>query len=133
VRLDIDLVAMSGGWTPTVHLSSHRNVKPIYRSDIACFVPGAFDRAQFGAGSMVGEQTWNGAIESGWLAGAQAAGVLGLKTNGQAQSFDDSTSMAFVPAGPCSARGLREKRLLTFKTTLPFLILNWHTSKATNR
>jgi hypothetical protein len=62
---EVDLVAMSGGWTPTVHLSSHRNVKPVYRSDISSFVPGAFDRAQFGAGSMVGEQSWDGAIASG--------------------------------------------------------------------
>jgi sarcosine oxidase subunit alpha len=73
MELDVDLVAMSGGWTPTVHLSSHRNVKPVYRSDIACFVPGGFDRAQFGAGAMVGCQTWSQAVDSGWQAGAQAA------------------------------------------------------------
>ncbi len=115
VRLDVDLVAMSGGWTPTVHLSSHRNVKPIYRSDIACFVPGSFDRAQFGAGSMVGEQTWHGAIESGWLAGAQAAGILGLKTNGQAKGFDDSTSMAFIPAGPLLGARSKGKAFIDFQ------------------
>ena len=97
---EVDLVAMSGGWTPTVHLSSHRNVKPVYRSDIACFVPGAFDRAQFGAGSMVGEQSWDGAIRSGWAAGAQAAGVLSLQSAGDAPTLQDGFGMAFVPAGP---------------------------------
>ena len=35
MELDVDLVALSGGWTPTVHLSSHRNVKPVYRADLA--------------------------------------------------------------------------------------------------
>ncbi|MBV5276813.1 sarcosine oxidase subunit alpha family protein, partial [bacterium] len=114
-RLTIDLVAMSGGWTPTVHLSSHRNVKPIYRRDIACFVPGAFDRAQFGAGSMVGEQTWAGAIQSGWLAGAQAAGVVGLQESGQAPSFDDATSMAFVPAGPLRGANSKGKAFIDFQ------------------
>ena len=115
VRLAVDLVAMSGGWTPTVHLSSHRNVKPIYRSDIACFVPGAFDRAQFGAGSMIGEQTWTGAIQSGWNAGAQAAGVLGLKVSGQAQGFDDSTSMAFIPVGPLLGAKSKGKAFIDFQ------------------
>ncbi|TJW70266.1 MAG: sarcosine oxidase subunit alpha, partial [Mesorhizobium sp.] len=37
-----DLVCMSGGWSPTVHLTSHLGVKPQYRDDIGGFVPGAF-------------------------------------------------------------------------------------------
>ncbi len=103
MQLQVDLVAMSGGWTPTVHLSSHRNVKPVYRSDIGGFVPGGFDRAQFGAGSMVGEQTWDGAIASGWSAGAQAAGVLSLQASGTAPVLQAGFGMAFVPAAPLRA------------------------------
>jgi sarcosine oxidase subunit alpha len=41
-QLDVDVIGMSGGWTPTVHLTSHRNVKPHYDPAIACFVPGRF-------------------------------------------------------------------------------------------
>ena len=44
---------MSGGWTPTLHLSSHRGIKPVYRADLGSFVPGGFDTGHFGAGSMV--------------------------------------------------------------------------------
>jgi methylglutamate dehydrogenase subunit C len=73
----VDLVAMSGGWTPTVHLTSHRGIKPVYQPEISSFVPGGYDRAQFGAGSMTGSQTLEQAIQSGWQAAAQAVRVLG--------------------------------------------------------
>ncbi|NDE42675.1 MAG: FAD-binding protein, partial [Betaproteobacteria bacterium] len=52
--LAADLVGMSGGWTPTVHLTSHRGIKPVYQADVNNFVPGGFDRQHFGAGSMMG-------------------------------------------------------------------------------
>ncbi|WP_299411782.1 sarcosine oxidase subunit alpha family protein [uncultured Sulfitobacter sp.] len=34
-----DLLAMSGGWNPTVHLTCHMNGRPAWREDIAAFVP----------------------------------------------------------------------------------------------
>ncbi len=69
--LEVDLVAMSGGWAPTVHLSSHRGIKPVYRSEVAGFVPGGFDRRHFGAGAMVGCQDLAAALRSGWQAAQQ--------------------------------------------------------------
>src|SRR5690606_34620531 len=33
-RIDCDLVCMSGGWSPAVHLTSHGGIKPRYRDDI---------------------------------------------------------------------------------------------------
>lgn len=115
MELDVDLVAMSGGWTPTVHLSSHRNVKPVYRSDIACFVPGGFDRAQFGAGAMVGCQTWGQAVDSGWQAGAQAAAVTGKHLSDPAPTLEDDTSTAFMPAGPLLSAQPSGKAFIDFQ------------------
>ena len=115
MELDVDLVAMSGGWTPTVHLSSHRNVKPVYRADIASFVPGGFDRAQFGAGAMVGSQTWSEAIESGWQAGAQAAALSGHRLGDAAPPLDDDTSTAFVPAGTLLSDKPSDKAFIDFQ------------------
>src|SRR5262249_38513399 len=37
-----DVVCMSGGWSPAVHLPSHTGVKPRYEPAIAAFVPGGF-------------------------------------------------------------------------------------------
>ena len=39
--LACDLLAMSGGWNPAVHLASHHGGKPVWNESIAAFVPGA--------------------------------------------------------------------------------------------
>ena len=39
-RIDADCLAVSGGWSPNVHLSSHHRGRPMWRDDIAGFVPG---------------------------------------------------------------------------------------------
>ncbi|MER9900529.1 sarcosine oxidase subunit alpha family protein [Mesorhizobium sp. M0130] len=68
-----DLVCISGGWSPTVHLTSHLGVKPVYRDDIGGFVPGAFPAGGFGAGAMMGAFATAEAIEDGHRAGIDAA------------------------------------------------------------
>ena len=68
-----DLVCVSGGWSPTVHLTSHLGVKPVYRDGIDGFVPGALPAGQFGAGAMLSDYTTAGAIEAGHRAGLEAA------------------------------------------------------------
>ncbi len=114
----VDLVAMSGGWTPTVHLTSHRGIKPVYRSDIACFVPGGFDRAHFGAGSMMGTQTLGDAIQSGWDAARQAASAcgqsLGLPPPAGPSAWD--LSLGFVPVGPILSAKSIDKSFVDFQS-----------------
>ncbi len=101
-RRDADLVAMSGGWTPSVHLSSHRGIKPAYRADLGIFLPGGFDAGHAGAGAMVGTQDMAQAIGSGWEAARLAASRLGKTLAGECPELppDDGLSMAFVAAGP---------------------------------
>ncbi|RUW71646.1 sarcosine oxidase subunit alpha family protein, partial [Mesorhizobium sp. M1E.F.Ca.ET.063.01.1.1] len=72
-----DLVCLSGGWSPSVHLTSHLGVKPVYRGDIDGFVPGTLPAGQFGAGAMMGRFSITGAIEDGHRAGAEAASSCG--------------------------------------------------------
>ena len=38
-RVETDCLAMSGGWNPSVHLTCHMNGRPVWRDDIAGFVP----------------------------------------------------------------------------------------------
>lgn len=38
-RLQVDCLAMSGGWNPSLHLACHLNGQPEWRRDIAAFVP----------------------------------------------------------------------------------------------
>jgi len=72
-----DLVCISGGWSPTVHLTSHGGIKPVYREDIAGFVPGGFARGQYGAGAVLGTLGLEASILDGAEAGAQAASHAG--------------------------------------------------------
>ena len=75
--IDCDLVCVSGGWSPTVHLTSHLGVKPVYREDIDGFVPGALPGGQFSAGAVLGDYTIAHAIETGHRAGLEAAAFCG--------------------------------------------------------
>ena len=113
-----DLVAMSGGWTPTVHLTSHRGIKPVYRDEIAGFLPGGFDRAHFGAGAMMGAQTLTTAVQSGWDAALQALAVCGACDAGACPVAPDEmdADMRFVPVSPIVASKARDKAFVDFQS-----------------
>ncbi|SEM22108.1 sarcosine oxidase subunit alpha [Roseovarius tolerans] len=38
--IDVDCLAVSGGWNPNVHLTCHQRGRPAWRDDLAAFVPG---------------------------------------------------------------------------------------------
>jgi methylglutamate dehydrogenase subunit C len=69
-KLECDLVCMSGGWSPAVHLTSHCGIKPTYLEEIHALVPGGYAPGQCGAGALTGTSTWQDAIDEG----ARAAG-----------------------------------------------------------
>jgi sarcosine oxidase subunit alpha len=73
-RIDCDLIATSGGYSPVVHLASHLGGKPVWREDILAFVPaaGGFQQRQC-AGAVNGEFSLAAALADGAKAGAWAA------------------------------------------------------------
>ncbi len=75
-----DVVCMSGGWSPAVHLTSHGGIKPRYDPAIAAFVPGGFAAGQFGAGAVVGGFGFVEAVRSGFETGRRAAAHAGHDT-----------------------------------------------------
>jgi methylglutamate dehydrogenase subunit C len=72
-RLGCDLLCIGGGWSPLVHLSSHTGIKPVYRADIDCFVPGGYAAGHFGAGAMTGAFGPEEVIAQGRSVGSAAA------------------------------------------------------------
>ena len=72
-----DLVLVSGGWSPTIHLCSHRGSKPVWNAQLACFVAAKTDEPILVAGSAAG--IWNGddCAASGTATGMAAAKALG--------------------------------------------------------
>ena len=76
--VECDVLAMSGGWSPVVHLSSHGGIKPRYDGKIAGFVPGGFAPTHFGAGAMLGTFGLAAAVAEGREAGRRAAAMAGF-------------------------------------------------------
>jgi sarcosine oxidase subunit alpha len=76
-RLEADLLAVSGGFSPVVHLTSHTGIKPRYSAALDAFVPGGYAPGHFGAGALTGSLTLGAALAEGGAAGAAAAAHAG--------------------------------------------------------
>ena len=79
-RIACDLVCVSGGWAPSVQLQSQSGVKPVYRDDLATFVPGEPGPGQQSAGSCLGLRSTEACLASGLDAGARAAAACGFES-----------------------------------------------------
>jgi sarcosine oxidase subunit alpha len=77
--IDCDLVAMSGGWNPAVHLFSQSQGKLPWDEANACFVPGQAAQPTRVAGAANGSFSLAAALEEGYAAGAAAAKDAGIK------------------------------------------------------
>ena len=77
-RLNCDLVASSGGWSPAIHLSSHTGTRPQWSDDVVGFVPGESRQQERSAGAARGSYTLQGCMEEGAGAGAEAAQRAGF-------------------------------------------------------
>jgi len=76
--LEVDTLAVSGGWNPTVHLTCHMNGRPVWRDDIAAFVPatGAVPRLT-PAGACNGAFSTAACLREGQEAALAALAALG--------------------------------------------------------
>ncbi|MFP4326748.1 MAG: sarcosine oxidase subunit alpha family protein [Paracoccaceae bacterium] len=79
-KLRTECLAMSGGWNPSVHLTCHLNGRPVWREDIAAFVPaeGAVP-GLIPAGACNGTFSTHGALAEGAGAARRALADLGLE------------------------------------------------------
>jgi sarcosine oxidase subunit alpha len=76
--LDADLLAVSGGWSPLVHLHSQRQGTVRWDDALAAFVPDRPVRNQRIVGSARGTVTLDEGIRDGAIAGAEAATAAGF-------------------------------------------------------
>lgn len=81
-RFSCDLLAISGGWNPTVHLTSHHGARPVWDPARAAFVPPAqLPPGMAVAGAANGGLTLSACLESGARAGAEAASLAGFQAS----------------------------------------------------
>ena len=100
--LNCDLLAVSGGWTPTLHLMGQRGAKPVYDEARAMLaadtIPEGFDIA----GGAAGEFDLKASVTGGIRAGEAAAEFCGHTPAAQVKSLaaglaDAPESTAIVP------------------------------------
>ncbi|MFE9020990.1 sarcosine oxidase subunit alpha family protein [Streptomyces sp. NPDC007808] len=75
---DCDLLAVSGGWSPVVHLHSQRQGKLRWDTDLVAFVPDGAVRDQQVVGAARGTYDLDGCLAEGARAGAVAATKAGF-------------------------------------------------------
>lgn len=64
-EIPCDLLLVSAGWSPVVHLTSHRGSKPIYNETLNAFLPGKLDAGYYCCGSMLGHWSVDAAVADG--------------------------------------------------------------------
>jgi sarcosine oxidase, subunit alpha len=97
-----DLVAMSGGWSPVVHLFSQSQGRLVFDAGLGAFVPGASAEAQRSVGAARGTLTLQGALDEGFAAGAKAAQDAGFGDGASVPSphVDAETGLGIAPLWP---------------------------------
>ena len=103
-RIDCDLVALSGGWNPAVHLHSQARGKLRYDDALATFVPDGSPLPITSAGAANGHGDLAAALAEGHAAGIAAAQRAGLAAN----------HLAPAAASRCRQRAERRRRCGAF-------------------
>jgi sarcosine oxidase subunit alpha len=81
MRLSCDVIAVSGGWNPAVHLTSHFDGKPVWDDRIAAFVPGNMPPGMTVIGAANGEGINAGIIPAWAVADAGAKSFVDFQND----------------------------------------------------
>jgi len=92
-----DLLAISGGWSPVVHLNAQSGARPVWDDAAAMFRPGASTQAQVSAGAGNGTLDLAGCLREGAAAGAHAANSCGLQAEVTIPATGQVDSEAILP------------------------------------
>ena len=78
LRFNCDVLAVSGGWAPSLHLSQHQGGAPRWDERLAAFVPQQVPACMQVVGAANGQFSTSAALAAGARAGAAAAQSLGF-------------------------------------------------------
>lgn len=77
-EFDCDLLAVSGGFSPVIHLHCQAGSKAVWDEQRSCFLASRSAPALRSAGACAGEQTLHGSAQAGLDAGSAAAAAAGF-------------------------------------------------------
>jgi sarcosine oxidase, subunit alpha len=112
-RIECDLVCVSGGWNPAVHLFSQARGKLKYDDALATFVPDASPLPIIAAGAANGKMSLAEALDEGHLSGIAAASRAGYRETGDVPA-PRAASAAAGPLAPLWAVAPPHKRAKSF-------------------
>lgn len=79
IKINCGALAVSGGWNPNVHMTSHQRGRPEWREDIAAFVPGGeLPPGLSAAGAANGDFSTSATLKGGARAAVAALKDLGI-------------------------------------------------------
>jgi sarcosine oxidase subunit alpha len=119
-HLKCDLLLMSGGWNPAVHLFSQSRGKLEFDPSRACFVPGESVQAERSAGACNGTFNLAFCLSEGREAGKAAAAAAGFRSKSsssspKAESSPETPIRAVWRMPPKDPRGLYNKHFVDFQ------------------
>ncbi len=92
-----DLVAMSGGWQPTIHLSTHLGARPVWDPALSAFLPGTLPPGMEVAGAAKGDFALAACLADGVRSGSDAAAACGFHPRSVTVPSADAESTAVTP------------------------------------
>ena len=103
ITLEADLLAVSGGWSPVVHLSSQSGAKASWNEEKNCFMPGKSFQEEISVGSCNGIYDLSESLKSGVDAAVKSVKDLGFESNSDGElpkieNFDPSSQDEFFLA-----------------------------------
>ena len=98
-HLACDLLALSGGWSPVVHLHAQSGGKPRFDDAKACFVPDVSVQAERSAGACNGSFALADCLREGAEMGARAARLAGFE-DARPRAAPFAQSFAEAPIKP---------------------------------
>jgi methylglutamate dehydrogenase subunit C len=78
--LEADLLAVSGGWSPQISLTTHLGSKTRWSESVSAFIPGDLPPGMSVAGAASGRMLLDQCLSDGATAGAQGARSAGFRT-----------------------------------------------------
>jgi sarcosine oxidase subunit alpha len=112
-RFVVDGLAISGGWNPALALTCHLGAKPVWRDDLAAFVPGQTSPGLSVAGAAAGDLTLAECLAGGLRQGALAAEAAGFAAAATLPPSCDPDTAALTPLW--TVAGARTKAFVDFQ------------------
>ena len=96
-EIDADALAMSGGWSPIIHLACHRGAKPVWSEKHAAFLAPERQDGLLIAGSAAGLASTDSCLGDGAIKAAEALEAIGFGEIAPAFASTEETLPAAKP------------------------------------